>query len=442
MVGLTGPFGAGCSTVAKDLSEQWGWRRYSLTETMREIAPELLDPIDTRNLTSPQFRSYQQDIGNEIRNRNTYAIPAKVVGEIKDDEEHNKSLASSNIVIDGIRNPSEIIYLQDTFVHFFIVAVFAPFNLRWERKKDDYKGNQSEFERDDEKDSGEFEPKWGQKVQLCVDRSDILINNANQFDEPGIKSEFQNKIDSYIKLMETPGSRTPDFWELNMAQAYAASLRSTCCKRKVGAVIVKETLTEERRSSRSYVIAAGYNEAPPGIRRCVDRGGSSNPEYCYKDEKIKEILRKKYKHCPNCGTNIQLPEELQVPFTCPNCNARLGMDFIPGRMLDLCIAVHAEEAAILQASKFGGTQIDGSILYTTTFPCPLCAKMLTHVGIERVIFSEPYPEDEAVDFLRGAGVEARLFEGVKGRAYHRLFEPPPYKPKEKKEVVNESQAVP
>jgi dCMP deaminase len=98
-------------------------------------------------------------------------------------------------------------------------------------------------------------------------------------------------------------------------------------------------------------------------------------------------------------------------------------------MLDLCIAVHAEEAALLQAAKFGGTEIDGSLLYTTTFPCPLCAKMIIQAGIEKVIFAEPYPQDDAINALSDGGVPAELFEGVKGRAYHRLFEPPPYKQK-------------
>jgi deoxycytidylate deaminase/dephospho-CoA kinase len=430
VIGLTGPFGAGCSTIAEDLSKRRKWRGYSLSQAMREIAPNLLDSVDKKKLVSPGFRSYQQDVGDQIRRKDPYAIPAKVVEKISDDQERHKSFASLNIVIDGIRNPSEIVYLQDTFVHFFVVAVFAPFQIRWDRKKADYKGDLGKFERDDARDSGEFESPWGQKVQLCVDRSDILISNELQFEPPRTRRAFQDKVDSYIELMETPGSRVPYSWELNMAQAYEASLRSTCCKRKVGAVIVKEEFTEKE--SRSYVVATGYNEAPLNIASCVDRGGKGSPEYCYKDDKAGRVLKKEYKYCPQCGKKLKFPEEFDVPFICPNCDARLGRDFIPGRMLDLCVALHAEEAAVLQASKFGGTQIDGSTLYTTTFPCPLCAKMLTHAGVEKVIFSEPYPEDEAVNFLDEAGVESELFEGVKGRAYHRLFEPPPYKPKSKK----------
>lgn len=393
---------------------------------MRELAPSLVPDVDRDKLVSREHRAYQQDIGDKVRKKQIYAMPEKVVSNIREDEESDTALASLPIVIDGIRNPSEMTCLRDTFPHFFVIAVFARFEIRWNRREKDYKGNMRAFRRDDERDSGEFEPAWGQKVQLCVDRSDVLISNERDFVEPIIEQELQQRVDSYIDLMREPGSRGPHPWELNMAQAYEASLMSTCCKRRVGAIVVKEEATERR--PRTYVIASGYNEAPSSIRSCADRGGTNRPEYCYKDEKIKAVLKEQYEVCPKCGTRLEFPEEFDLPFTCPNCGARLGSDFIPGRMLDLCIAVHAEEAALLQASKFGGTEVDGSTLYTTTFPCPLCAKMILYAGVERCVFAEPYPEDEAIDALKEGGVPAELFEGVKGRAYHRLFEPPPYSP--------------
>ena len=428
VIGLTGPFGAGCSWIADYIRDQYKCRRYSLTDAMRELAPKFVDNLDEEKLFSPKHRSYQQDVGDKIRKKDFYAIPARVVDRVKEDEKRDKSLKFLDIVIDGIRNPGEMTYLREKYPHFFVVAVFAPSEVRWNRKKEVYKGSQYDFDRDDTRDSGEFEPAWGQKVQLCVDRSDILISNERQFIEPHIKEELQDKINLYIELMKKPGSMSPNPWELNMGQAYEASLMSTCCKRKVGAIIVREEASEDR--SVSYVIASGYNEAPLNVKPCFQRGGSAKPEYCYKDEKIKTVLKKEYKHCPKCGTELQFPEEFDLPFICTNsgCRARLGSDFMPSKMLDLCIAVHAEEAAILQASKFGGIQIEGSTLYTTTFPCPLCAKMIVYAGIKRVLFAEPYPEDEAIDTLEEANVDRFLFEGVKGRAYHRLFEPPPYEP--------------
>lgn len=427
VIGLTGPFGAGSSTIADDLKNRQGWRKYSLTDAMRQLAPSFVKPLDKKKLNSPAHRSYQQDVGNEIRRQRIRAMPDKVVGEIEKDEQGNKSLVSTDIVIDGIKNPSEMTYLRDRFPNFFVIAVFAPFDIRWIRKKDAYGGNQTDFERDDERDTGELEPAWGQKVQLCVDSSDVLISNERQFDEPITKQELQGNLDSYIRLMKEPGSRQPHFTEMNMAQAYVASLMSSCHKRKVGAVVVKEE--QEERRTRSYIIASGYNETPLKIKHCTERGGPSQPEYCYKDEKIKEVLREQYKLCPKCGAELKFPKEFGLPLICtnPKCGARLGRDFIPGRMLDLCPAVHAEEAAILQASKFGGTQVDGGILYTTTFPCPLCAKKIVHSGIDHCYFAEPYPQDEAINALEEGGVDALLFEGVKGRAFHKLFEPQPYK---------------
>lgn len=428
VIGLTGPFGAGCSTISDDLVARLRWRKYSLTEAMRKLAPSSIDNLDQDKLISPKFRAYQQDVGDQIRKKDIYAIPKMVAHEIQEDQERDRSLQSLDIVIDGIRNPSEMVYFRDRFPHFFVIAAFASVDIRWARKEKAYEGSQWSFRRDDERDSGEFEAVWGQKVQLCVDRSDILISNEEQFLEPHIREELQRKIDSYIQLMKTPGSRGPHTEELNMVQAYEASLTSSCSKRRVGAVVVKEELGERR--SRSYIIATGYNEAPLNVRPCSERGEINKPAYCYKDERVKRLLKEQYKFCPKCGAKLKFPKEFNLPLSCPNsdCGARLGSDFIPGRMLDLCIAIHAEESAILQAVKFGGTQVDGSILYTTTFPCSLCAKMIVHTGIQKVVFAEPYPQDEAIDVLAEAGVPAELFEGVKGRAYHRLFEARPYKP--------------
>jgi deoxycytidylate deaminase len=70
--------------------------------------------------------------------------------------------------------------------------------------------------------------------------------------------------------------------------------------------------------------------------------------------------------------------------------------------LDLCRAVHAEERAILQAAKYGGMSLEGSALYTTTFPCKLCAKKILETGISTVIYVEPYPKSDSFKMLEEA----------------------------------------
>ena len=105
--------------------------------------------------------------------------------------------------------------------------------------------------------------------------------------------------------------------------------RSTCLRRQVGAVIVKD----------NHIITTGYNGAPKGMAHCDDLGGC-------------------------------MREKLKIP---------------SGTRQELCRATHAEQNAIIQAAVLG-VSIDGGTCYVTDSPCSLCAKMLINAGIKRVVF--------------------------------------------------------
>lgn len=134
--------------------------------------------------------------------------------------------------------------------------------------------------------------------------------------------------------------------------------RSTCLRRHVGAVIIKD-----RR-----ILATGYNGAPSGLAHCEDVG-------CIREAK-------------------------GVP---------------SGQRHELCRALHAEQNAILQAALYG-VSIQGATIYCTTYPCVLCAKMLINVGIREVVVSGPYPDELATSLLEEAGINVRYLpeagEGV------------------------------
>ena len=125
--------------------------------------------------------------------------------------------------------------------------------------------------------------------------------------------------------------------------------RSTCLRRKVGAIIVKD----------KRILTTGYNGAPMGVRNCIDIG--------------------------TC-----LREELGVP---------------SGERHEICRGLHAEQNALLQAS-YHGVQIRGSYIYTTTQPCVLCAKMIINCGIKRIYYFEDYPDPLAMELLEESGVES------------------------------------
>jgi dCMP deaminase len=141
--------------------------------------------------------------------------------------------------------------------------------------------------------------------------------------------------------------KRPPWDEYFMEIARVVATRSTCLRRQVGAVLVKE----------KRILTTGYNGAPRGLPHCLEVG---------------------------C-----LREQLGIP---------------PGERQELCRGLHAEQNAIIQAAYYG-VSIEGATLYCTHQPCITCAKMLINAGIKKIIFEEPYPDELAERMLREAKVE-------------------------------------
>lgn len=131
-----------------------------------------------------------------------------------------------------------------------------------------------------------------------------------------------------------------------MQLAQMVSRRSTCKRRQVGSVLVKD-----RR-----LLATGYNGAPRGLPHCLDTG---------------------------C-----LREELEIPST---------------ERQEVCRGVHAEQNALVQAAFFG-VGVAGAVIYTTHQPCIICAKLLINAGIRRIYYHESYPDPLAERLLAQAKV--------------------------------------
>lgn len=127
--------------------------------------------------------------------------------------------------------------------------------------------------------------------------------------------------------------------------------RSTCMRRQVGALIVKD----------KRILATGYNGAPSGLKHCEEVG----------------CIRK----------DISIPS---------------------GERHELCRGLHAEQNAIIQAACYGIT-IKDSILYCTNSPCAICAKMIINAGIGKIIYDEGYEDPLAMRLLEEAGVKVEKF---------------------------------
>lgn len=137
-----------------------------------------------------------------------------------------------------------------------------------------------------------------------------------------------------------------------MKIAEVVSLRSTCIKRKVGAVLVKD----------SYILSTGYNGAPSGFKHCT-------PESC---------VRK---------------------------------DLKSGEKPELCRGVHAEINCIIQAAIHGTSIKGNTTIYTTTFPCMSCLKLIINASIQRLVYKEGYNMENKIkeELIKESGIIINQF---------------------------------
>ncbi|MBP9020067.1 MAG: cytidine/deoxycytidylate deaminase family protein [Syntrophobacterales bacterium] len=149
------------------------------------------------------------------------------------------------------------------------------------------------------------------------------------------------------KTISTQQYERPTWDEYFMDIVRLVSRRSTCLRRSVGAILVKD----------KRILATGYNGAPSGLRHCVEVG----------------CLREK-------------------------------MNISSGERHELCRGLHAEQNAIIQ-SALHGVSLKDATLYSTNHPCVICAKMIINAGIARVYYAEGYRDRMAEEMLLEAGVE-------------------------------------
>ena len=123
--------------------------------------------------------------------------------------------------------------------------------------------------------------------------------------------------------------------------------RSTCLRRAVGAIIVKD----------KQILSTGYNGAPSNVRHCREVG----------------CLREK-------------------------------LNVASGQRHELCRGIHAEQNAIIQAA-FHGVSVRDASLFCTNQPCSICAKMIINAGIQKIYYRSGYADPLALEMIEESGVE-------------------------------------
>ena len=381
IIGLTGPFGSGCTYVAKEYICEFGYKYLSLSDILRE-------EYRKKDNNDESIRNNLQDFGNSLREEHGEDYLArKIIEKIEKDTTCNKW------VIDSIRNTHEIDYFRKLSGKFYLMSIWADKETRWERVKELYKNNQSVFERDDKRDSDE-KIEYGQQVSLCYQMSDVVVLNQRKIYKGNQDyKDFKIIIKKYIDLFEENEHFEPNENETLMTMAYANSLRSSCSQRQVGALIIDDC---------GNVLSSGYNEVPVSERSCKQEYGQ-----CYR-----KYLRSKF----DCGIDSILTDGMEKT----KVKELFKSNF---KILDYCRALHAEENAIVNIARIGVSFPMGrATLYTTTYPCNLCANKIAQVGIKRIVYFEPYPMEEAKKILAEHSIKQVPFEGITYNGYFKLME--------------------
>ena len=145
-----------------------------------------------------------------------------------------------------------------------------------------------------------------------------------------------------------PVTESRPSWETYFMDITAlVAKRSTCLRRAVGAIIVKD----------KQILSTGYNGAPKNVRHCREVG----------------CLREK-------------------------------LNVASGQRHELCRGIHAEQNAIIQAA-FHGVSVKNASLFCTNQPCSICAKMIINAGIRKIYYRSGYADPLALEMIEESGVE-------------------------------------
>jgi len=309
IIGLTGTNASGKTTVVTYLISK-DYEHHSLSDIIRD---------ELRKSDLPETRENLIMKGNELREKYGASVLAdRIKSRIK----------GKNVVIDSIRNPLEIQSLRQ-LDDFFLIAVDAPVELRYERAKSrnriENADNLQDFIEIENKEKSEIQ--INQNITACMQQAEFKLFNDGDTDK------LYTKIEEILKELK---NRIRPSWDAYFQKmAFLVAERSTCLRHHVGAIIIKDR----------HVLTTGYNGAARNVDDCMKLG---------------------------CLRN-----QLKIP---------------SGERHEICRAIHAEQNAIIQAGVHGVT-IEGGTLYCTHSPCIICAKLIVNAGIKRVVICGDYPDD-------------------------------------------------
>lgn len=409
---VVGPVGAGGSRVVNSLKRSGEEAGYQC-EIIK--ASDLIKGWTAENRPSETIPSSKtlsvveqmQDLGDEMRRRDTAAVARDVMREIakkRADAQKVKYIRGEAVIpndvkriylIDSIRHPAEVNVLRRTYGNSFaLVAVVCEENERKRRILGKYftipesskVENIKKVEEFVKRDADDVTKKHGQHVTEAFHEADFFIDNTAH-DVNDDQHLLDEKCGRLIDIISHSKVVRPTIEETAMHHAHSARVRSACMSRQVGAAVLDDGGT---------VVATGANEVPAaGGGVYGEAGGAANRLH---DDRC--VFRSSSPYCSSNREQNRIIDELilAIPeLAAVTDRAKLAANLrrtSVGGLIEFSRAVHAEMDALLSAGREGVSTV-GTRLFVTTFPCHYCARHIVSAGVYEVQYIEPYPKSLA-----------------------------------------------
>lgn len=383
------------SDIIKSESDKLQLDQHDLHEELKELGPNVSEEakrIDTL-----------QQLGNQLRaKKGEDFLAKKIIQKIATYRHKNKGYeqagqASAIVpkplrvahIIKSIKNKEELRLLKAVYGNlFFLVGVSG----NYERRLANYKPRVTHAPKPEQK---RIEKEFnilskidqyegidnGQQVRKVFHKSDLFLKSEEK--------SIDEKIASFLELLFGLTITSPTIDERMIFDAYAASLRSTCLSRQVGAAIS---------DTNNELVSVGWNDIPAyGGGLATDLKSSEKSALCKSvgecrsTIEINELLSKLHSEL---DLSKQLLKKAKIEAV-KKALLKAGIS----ELIEFSRAIHAEMEALLSAARTGKHGLRGGTLYVTTYPCENCAKHIITAGITRVVYIEPYPKSRAKAFF-------------------------------------------
>lgn len=411
--GLAGPVGADLQEVSRTLADALKKGEYaeveeiSVSALIRQIAAkrtltradgsviELLDQPEEQRIAS------HMDAGNAIRRlcASPSAVAAAAIGEIRGRRKRAGGKPSRRAyIVRSLKRPEEVNLLRRVYgPGFFLLGVNVNRPTRVESlakriakshretpASPHYAADLLEAEVLAKRDEDEEWDPYGQRLRDVFQLCDLFV-------APGVTPSLFEQIHRFVRLILGDLGETPSAEEQWMYHAFAASLGSGALGRQVGGVLVAST---------GEVLGMGWNDVPKGGGGLYRAG---------------EHYDRRDLHAERDSVNVHADQIMEEILETARRAGWLAADAKPDlaearaafrksrvmNLLEFGRTTHAEMEAVLAAARIGAS-VRGATLYTTTFPCHECARLIVTAGVRRVVYIEPYPKSRAIELHRDA----------------------------------------